>query len=95
MGFVVVDLPGDSDRNRDAGGEFTTEVMLEDVLGAFEQIGGPVVVTGDVADHCDCSSESARQNLLTLEEQGRVKRRKPGQQSFWWRSAAETGAPDG
>jgi Fic family protein len=86
VGHIQLDMTRGNDKKRAKGGEFTTRVSLEDVLGVFEQVEGPIVTTGDVADTYDCSSESARQKLFTLEEQGRVKRRKPGQQSFWWRT---------
>jgi predicted ArsR family transcriptional regulator len=86
VGLVVVDMPGDSNRDRGAGGEFVPEVSLEDVLGVFEQVRGPVVVTGDVMDALDCGRETARQKLTRLADQGRVERRKKGRTIVWWRS---------
>lgn len=47
-------------RNRDDAGQFTEEVGLADVLAVFDEVDGPVVTTGDVADATGCSSDSAR-----------------------------------
>jgi hypothetical protein len=83
--LVVVDMPGD--RERGEGGEFVPEVLLEDVLGVFEQVRGPVILTGDVMDALDCGRETARQKLTRLSDQGRIERRKKGRTIVWWRPA--------
>jgi predicted ArsR family transcriptional regulator len=87
VGFVVGGMAGDSDRDRAAGGEFVQEVTLTDVLDVFEQMRGPVVLTGDVMDALECGRETARQKLTRLADQGRIERRKKGRTIVWWRPA--------
>lgn len=65
-------------------GQYTETVTLDDVLGVFEAVAGPVVTSGDVADTLDCSPETARRKLRTLEEQGHVASRKTAGRVVWW-----------
>lgn len=69
---------------REETGRYTETVTLDDVLGVFETVDGPVVTSGDVAEALDCSRETARRKLRTLEEQGTVASRKTAGRVVWW-----------
>lgn len=71
-------------RERADSGRFTETVTLDDVLGVFESVEGPVVTSGDVAEALDCSRETARRKLRSLEEQERVASRKTAGRVVWW-----------
>lgn len=71
-------------RKREESGRYTETVTLDAVLGIFEDVAGPVVTSGDVAEALDCSRETARRKLRTLEEQGRVASRKTAGRVVWW-----------
>jgi len=71
-------------REREPTGQYTETVTLDGVLGVFETVDGPVVTSGDVADAFDCSRETARRKLRTLEGQGTVASRKTAGQVVWW-----------
>jgi len=71
-------------REREDTGRYTETVTLEDVLGVFETVDGPVVTSGDVADALECSRETARRKLRTIEAQGRVASRKTAGRVVWW-----------
>lgn len=75
-------------RERNDAGQFVETVTLADVLGVFERVEGPVVTTGDVADHLDCSREAARQKLERLTEQGTLDSRKTAGRVVYWRTDA-------
>ncbi len=80
-----------SDRDE---GRFTERISLEDVLGVFDHVKGPVVTSSDVADRLDCSGETARRKLRELAETGRVESRKTAGRVVWWRTDAETTAAE-
>lgn len=71
-------------RERGDAGRDTETVTLEDVLDVFEAVDGPVVTSGDVAEARECSLETARRTLRTLEEQDRVASRKTAGRVVWW-----------
>lgn len=71
-------------RERGDSGRYTETVTLDDVLGVFDAVAGPVVTSGDVAETLDCSRETARRKLRTLEEQGHVASRKTAGRVVWW-----------
>lgn len=71
-------------REREDTGRYTETVALEDVLRTFDEVDGPVVTSGDVAETLDCSRETARRKLATLEEQGRIASRKTAGRVVWW-----------
>lgn len=71
-------------REHDDSGDFIETVTPENVLDVFDQIRGPVVTSGDVAEACDCTRETARRKLKVLHEQGRVDRRKTAGRIVWW-----------
>jgi hypothetical protein len=71
-------------REREDGGRFTETVTLQGVLDVFGSVDGPVVTSGDVADELDCSRETARRKLRTLEDQGRLASRKTAGRVVWW-----------
>lgn len=71
-------------REREDSGRFTETVTPENVLEVFESVSGPVVTSGDVAEALECSRETARRKLRTLEEQGRVASRKTAGRVVWW-----------
>lgn len=71
-------------RERSDTGRYTETVTLDDVLSVFEEVEGPVVTSGDVAETFDCSRETARRKLRTLEEQDDVASRKTAGRVVWW-----------
>jgi DNA-binding transcriptional ArsR family regulator len=84
LGLIGMSMARETDRERAAGGEFSTETTLDEVLRVVELASSPSVMTGEVADELDISDESARQKLLALTENGQVERRKAGRQTLWW-----------
>ena len=82
-------------RNRSAGGEFAEAVTLDDVLGIFERVEGPVVTSGDVADRLGCTTQTARRKLKQLRDEGQVGSRLAGRTTVWWLTdaAGEERAP--
>jgi len=71
-------------REREKTGRYTESVSLDDVLAVFTAVRGPVVTSGDVADACECSRETARRKLRDLEERGQVNSRKTAGRVVWW-----------
>lgn len=69
---------------REETGRYTETVTPGAVLDVFESVDGPVVTSGDVADALDCSRETARRKLRTLETNGRVASRKTAGRVIWW-----------
>lgn len=84
----------DDDRERAAGGEFTTETSLAEVREVLATNTQPSLMTGEVAEALDISDESARQKLLSLYEEGHVTRRKAGRQVLWWVPASAVDSED-
>lgn len=83
-----------SDRERTDTGQFVQTTTLEDVLDVFNHTRGPVITSGDVAGQFDCTTESARQKLTRLYDQGRVDRRKTGRVVVYWRTGdGDDGSP--
>lgn len=85
-------------REREDTGRYTETVTLDDVFGVFETVAGPVVTSGDVADALECSRETARRKLRTLDDRGRVASRKTAGRVVWWivddRASARDVDPD-
>lgn len=75
-----------SGEKREEGGRFAEVVPLDDVLAVFERVEGPVVTSGDVADHLECSRETARRKLRELEERGRLASRLTAGRVVWWQA---------
>lgn len=73
-----------SNDERQETGRYTERISLDDVRSVFEAVDGPVVTSGDVAEAVDCSRETARRKLRTLEEHGRVASRKTAGRVVWW-----------
>lgn len=73
-----------SNDEREDTGRFSETVTPDDVFGVFETVDGPVVTSGDIAEALDCSRETARRKLRTLEEHGRVASRKTAGRVVWW-----------
>ena len=72
-------------RERDDSGQYVETVSLNAVLDVFEQVAGPIITSGDVADALDCTTEAARQKLLQLHEDGELGKRKAGRTLVYWR----------
>lgn len=81
----------DSDRPRDEGGQYASEVTPEDVLGVFDAVEGPAITSSDVVAALDCSREVARRRLGDLHDRGEVERRQAGRTVLWWRSERTDG----
>lgn len=73
-----------SNPERGDAGQYTETVTLDDVLGVFATVEGPVVTSGDVADALGCSRETARRKLRALERRGHVEGRKTAGRVVWW-----------
>lgn len=74
--------------NRDDSGRFAETVTLAEVLAVFDEVDGPVVTSGDVAEQTGCSRDSARRKLKQLHDRGRVRRRKTAGRVLYWRRDA-------
>lgn len=83
-----------SDRERTDAGTFVETVTLDAVVSVFEEVRGPVITSSDVSEALDCSTESARQKLTQLYEEGRVDKRKTGRTTVWWHTGGEPITPD-
>ena len=82
-------------RQRDDRRQYTEQVSLEDVLGVFDTVEGPVVTSGDVAAATGCSGDTARRKLETLYQQDRLGRRKTaGRVVYWKRDGADLNPVD-
>ena len=81
------------DRERSDSGTFVETVSLEDVLGVFDDVRGPVITSSDVADQLDCTTEAARQKLTRLYDQGKVDKRKTGRVVVWWHTGGTPPTP--
>ena len=81
-------------RERGDSGRFTDTVTPSGVLGVFDAVEGPVVTSGDVAESLDCSRETARRKLRTLEDRGRVASRKTAGRVVWWRTESTASEGD-
>ena len=81
-------------RERGDSGRFTDTISLADVLDVFDAVDGPVVTSGDVAESLDCSRETARRKLRTLEDSGRVASRKTAGRVGWWRTESTASEGD-
>jgi predicted ArsR family transcriptional regulator len=71
-------------RKRGASGEFAEAVTLDDVLGVFATVEGPIATSGDVADALDCTTQTARRKLNQLREKGAIDSRVAGRTTVWW-----------
>ena len=67
-------------------GEFVETVALDDVLGVFNHVDGPVVLSADVADALGCTTETARRKLKRLHDRGDLDRRKVARRVLYWRA---------
>jgi len=69
---------------REDTGRHTERITLDSVLGVFETVEGPVVTSDEVADALDCSRETARRKLRTLDDQDSIASRKTvGRVALW------------
>jgi predicted ArsR family transcriptional regulator len=76
-------------REHGDGGKFVETISHRDVLGVFNSVEGPVILSADVADQLDCSTEIARQKLSELHEQGMLDRRKVSRRIIYWEPTAD------
>lgn len=72
-------------REHGDAGEFVETTRLDDVLGVFDVVNGPAILSADVADHLDCSRDTARRKLSQLYERGDVDRRKVSRRVIYWK----------
>lgn len=72
-------------REHGESGEFVETITLEDVLGVFDDVRGPVVLSADVSDRLGCTRETARRKLQQLYEQDELDRRKVARRVIYWR----------
>jgi len=75
---------GMSKDEREDSGRYAETVTVEAVFEVFERVRGPAVTSGDIAEALDCSRETARRKLHTLEEQGRIASRETAGRIVWW-----------
>lgn len=73
-------------RERDDAGRYTESVTEPEVLGVFAAVDGPVVTSGDVAEHLGCSRETARRRLRELEDAGEIASRRTAGRVVWWQA---------
>ena len=72
-------------REHGKGGKYIEMIPPERILGVFDMVDRPVILSTDVADALDCSGETARRKLQQLHEQGELKRRKVSRRVIYWR----------
>jgi len=80
-------------RERNDRGQFTETVTLADVLVVFDDVDGPVVTSGDVADRTGCSRDTARRKLGQLHDRGLVESRETAGRVVYWRTTEGKPAP--
>jgi predicted transcriptional regulator len=71
-------------REHDETGQFTQTVSHDDVLAVFEQVDGPVILTTDVAEAQDCTTQTARTKLKQLVDSGEVGTRRVANRTIYW-----------
>jgi len=76
-------------RERSDSGTFVETVSLENVLGVFDAVRGPVITSSDVAEELDCTTEAARR----LYDRGEVDKRKTGRVVVWWHTGGTPPTP--
>lgn len=73
------------ERERDEQGQYSSQITLENVLEVLSNADTPVLTAKQVAETLDCSSESARQKLHLLHEEGKVGKMDVGARAVvWW-----------
>jgi hypothetical protein len=83
------------ERERDeTTGLYAEKAPLDAVLDVFGRVRGPVVTSSDVAEHLDCTTETARRKLKELYDQGAVDKRTTGRTTVWWVTGGERIMPD-
>lgn len=70
--------------DRDAGG-YSQSTTTRDIIEAFEAFHDTHMTTPEVAEHCNCSPETARRRLRDLEDVNEVQSRTTGRITLWWR----------
>lgn len=76
-------------RERDESGKYVETIGPDDVLDVFDHVRGPVIMSSDVADALDCTTEAARQKLTRLHDQGKIDKRQTGRTVVYWRTDDE------
>jgi hypothetical protein len=74
-------------------GAFVETVALDDVLGVFDAVDGPAILSADVADELGCTRETARRKLERLYDRGDLDRRKVSRRVIYWRPETSPRAP--
>jgi hypothetical protein len=77
-------------KQRGGTGRYVETTTLDDVLGVFNAVRGPIITSADIADALDCSPDTARRKLRELHREGRVAHRETAGRVVWWLSADET-----
>lgn len=80
-------------RKRGDGGAFVENTSHDDVLAVFDDVEGPVVTSGDVADALGCTRETARRKLNELHDRGRLGKRKTAGRVVYWKLAVADPSP--
>ena len=78
----------------DTTGLYTEKAPLDAVRDVFGRVRGPVVTSSDVAEHLDCTTETARRKLKELYDQGAVDKRTTGRTTVWWFTGGEPITPE-
>lgn len=62
------------------------QVSDQELLAAFEEIDGPFVTASELEEILPITRTAIHKRLSTLEQEGKVKRKKPTQHMVgWWR----------
>jgi hypothetical protein len=86
--YTVLSLMPDRERDETTG-LYTEKAPLGAVLNVFGRVRGPVVTSSDVAEHLDCTTETARRKLKQLSDQEVVDKRTTGRTTVWWPTGSE------
>jgi len=65
-------------RERDSDGRYVEEVLLDHVLGVFDQAKIPVLTASEVAEELNCSRPAAYNKLETLVDSDELYKKKVG-----------------
>ncbi len=76
-------------REHGEDGAFIETIGLDDVREVFDAVGGPVILSADVADALGCSRETARRKLKELYDRGDLDRRKVSRRVIYWEPEEE------
>lgn len=82
----MTQAPQQSDmvRERDETGRFVQTITRGGIRALFDEVDGPVIGTGDVAERFDCTNQAAINALDAMVADGELGKRKVGRSAVYW-----------